>query len=45
MLHSYVTDMAARVTPNTQIPFQLQYLLQLYSKNLTIVLELFTGTL
>ena len=23
MLHSYVTDMAARVTPNTQIPFSL----------------------
>ena len=25
--------------------FQLQYLLQLYSKNLTIVFEPFTGTL
>ena len=27
MLHSYVTDMAARVTPNTQIPSLMQYIL------------------
>ena len=36
-----ISDRAKIRTPN----FQLQYLLQLYSKNLTIVLEPFTGTL
>ena len=36
-----ISDSAEIRTPN----FQLQYLLQLYSKNLTIVLEPFKGTL
>ena len=35
-----ISDMAETRTPN----FQLQYLLQLYSKNLVIMLEPFTGT-
>ena len=36
-----ISDRVEIRTPN----FQLQYLLQLYSKNLTMVLEPFTGTL
>ena len=40
-VNGQISDRAEIRTPN----FQLQYLLQLYSKNLTIGLEPFTGTL
>ena len=39
-VNGQISHRAEIQTPN----FQLQYLLQLYTKNLTIVLESFTGT-
>ena len=35
MLHSYVTDMAARVTPNTQIPKYIVMQSEIMKQNIT----------